>query len=193
MTQKHRETQRTDNFHFILRVISLCSIQALSSRYTLPKNTKMKKSPVIRITKQFGFEAAHVLWGHDGKCKNIHGHNYQLFVTVSGMPVNDVSNPKYGMVLDFSELKTIINELIIKPFDHSLIVNENIPLFKQSETVKLPGKTIPLPYQPTCENMVADFANRIKSKLPKHIKLHSLKLYETPAACAEWHTSDNQE
>ena len=38
----------------------------------------------IRITKQFSFETGHALYGYDGKCKNIHGHSYQLFVTVIG-------------------------------------------------------------------------------------------------------------
>ncbi len=153
----------------------------------------MGNSSVIRITKQFNFEASHVLWGHDGKCKNVHGHSYQLYVTLTGKPVDNADNPKYGMVMDFSELKDIINELIIDPFDHSLIVNENTPLYESGEIRKLLGKIVPLPYQPTCENMVADFAGRIKSKLPKHIEIHSLKLYETPTACAEWHASDNPE
>ena len=61
--------------------------------------------PNIRITKKFRFEAAHALYGYDGKCKNIHGHNYNLFVTVIGVPVNESTNVKYGMVMDFSDLK----------------------------------------------------------------------------------------
>ena len=41
----------------------------------------------IRITKQFTFEAGHALYGYDGKCKNLHGHSYKLFVTVAGSPI----------------------------------------------------------------------------------------------------------
>ena len=49
---------------------------------------------MIRITKQFNFETAHALYGYDGKCKNIHGHNYKLSVTVVGAPIEDKSHPK---------------------------------------------------------------------------------------------------
>ena len=62
---------------------------------------------VIRITKDFRFETGHALYGYDGKCKNIHGHNFKLSVTVTGGPITDKSHPKYGMVIDFSYLKKI--------------------------------------------------------------------------------------
>lgn len=60
---------------------------------------------VIRITKQFTFETAHALYGYDGKCRNVHGHSYKLSVTVIGQPITDKSHVKYGMVIDFSDLK----------------------------------------------------------------------------------------
>ena len=153
----------------------------------------MKTLQQIRVTKQFSFEAAHLLWGHDGKCKNIHGHSYQLHVTLIGKAVNDKNNPKYGMVMDFSEIKNIVGELIIKPFDHSLMVNENAPLNKSGEAKKLAGRIMPLPYQPTCENLIADFANRLSSKLKGPVKLYSLLLRETPSSYAEWYASDNKD
>ena len=59
---------------------------------------------VIRLTKEFSFEAAHALDGYDGPCREIHGHSYRLFVTVKGTPAEDASNPKCGMVLDFGVL-----------------------------------------------------------------------------------------
>ena len=61
----------------------------------------------IRITKKFTFEAGHALYGYDGKCKNVHGHSYKLYVTVIGVPITDKDNVKYGMVIDFSDLKSI--------------------------------------------------------------------------------------
>ena len=64
----------------------------------------------IRITKKFDFEAGHALFGYDGKCKNIHGHSYKLFVTVIGEPINDSSHIKNGMVIEFGDLKTILNQ-----------------------------------------------------------------------------------
>ena len=151
----------------------------------------MERSPEVRITKQFDFEAAHILWGYDGRCKNIHGHSYMLYVTIIGKPIEDHKNPKFGMVMDFSELKSIVNETSIKPLDHSLMIMENTPVHKSIKTSNLINKIVSLPYQPTCENMIVDFAHKIKSKLPNNIRLHSLRLHETSTAYAEWHASDN--
>ena len=61
----------------------------------------------IRITKKFRFEAAHALYGYDGKCKNIHGHNYKLFVTVIGAPVNDTVMQR-NIAMDFGDLKRLL-------------------------------------------------------------------------------------
>ncbi len=153
----------------------------------------MNPLPNIRITKQFRFEAAHALGGYDGTCKNIHGHSYLLYVTLIGKPINKVDHPKYGMVMDFTELKDIVYDLIIKHFDHSLLIKEDAKLCNSTGISNLIGKITPLPYQPTCENMVADFACKIKKSLPSHIKLHSIRLHETDTAYAEWYASDNPE
>ena len=149
----------------------------------------MKK---IRITKKFRFEAAHTLYGYDGKCKNIHGHNYKLFVTVIGSPTSDSSNVKFGMVMDFDDLKKIVKSEIIKEFDHSVIFNKNSPHKKLADDlIKNGHKVVLADYQPTIEEMIIDFANKISSKLPVEIKLHSLKLEETETSYSEWFAADN--
>ena len=89
----------------------------------------MKKSPVIRITKEFKFEMAHALKDYDGPCRNIHGHSYEMKVTVSGTPVDDKNNPKLGMVMDFGDLKKIVRETIIEVFDHALVLQDNYPYY----------------------------------------------------------------
>ena len=76
----------------------------------------MEKMPLIRITKEFKFEMAHALKGYDGPCQNIHGHSYELKVTVSGNPIVDESNPKLGMVMDFGDLKNLANNDLIGVF-----------------------------------------------------------------------------
>ena len=146
----------------------------------------------IRITKKFRFEAAHALYGYDGKCKNIHGHNYNLFVTVIGIPIKNISNVKCGMVMDFGDLKEIVNNEIIEKFDHSVIFNKNTPHEKLANDLVNDGhKVVMADYQPTIEEMVMDFANKISSKLPDKIKLHSLKLEETETSYSEWFAADN--
>jgi 6-pyruvoyltetrahydropterin/6-carboxytetrahydropterin synthase len=147
---------------------------------------------IIRVTREFTFEMAHVLWNYDGPCRNVHGHSYRLFVTISGVPINDIRNPKNGMVIDFADLKNIVQKEIISVFDHAVSVSkdfdrEKLELFKETF-----GNTVILDYQPTCENLVADLAQRIKKLLTSGVQLHSLKLYETAKSYAEWFAADNE-
>lgn len=146
----------------------------------------------IRITKQFSFETGHALYGYDGKCRNVHGHSYKLSVTVIGQPISDASNVKYGMVIDFSDLKKIVKEEIVDIFDHATVFNKNTPHVELAKELKDRDHNVLLVnYQPTSEMMVIDFAEKIKRRLSKNIKLHSLKLQETETSFAEWHASDN--
>ena len=146
----------------------------------------------IRITKQFSFETGHALYGYDGKCKNVHGHSYKLSVTVIGKPITDNSNVKFGMVIDFTDLKKIVKEEVVDQFDHATVFNKNTPHIELArELQSRDHHVILVEYQPTSENMVIDFANRIKSRLPNGIALHSLKLQETETSFAEWFQEDN--
>lgn len=146
----------------------------------------------IRITKEFSFETGHALYGYDGKCRNVHGHSYKLSVTVIGQPVSDPQEVKLGMVIDFGDLKKIVKEHVVDPFDHATVFNKNTPHIELAHELETRGhKIILADYQPTSENMVVDFAKKISAKLPNSIKLHSLKLRETQTAFAEWYASDN--
>ena len=82
---------------------------------------------LIRITKEFKFETGHALFGYNGLCKNVHGHSYKLSVTLIGTPITDSNHVKYGMVMDFGDLKKIVNETIVAPFDHATVLNINSP------------------------------------------------------------------
>ena len=133
---------------------------------------------VIRLTKEFSFEAAHALDGYDGPCREIHGHSYRLFVTVKGTPAEDASNPKCGMVLDFGVLKRIVS------------ASESGEEFFRVLAERF-GNVVTVGYQPTCENMLGDFAARIAARLPEGVALHSLRLHETATSFAEWFAEDN--
>jgi 6-pyruvoyltetrahydropterin/6-carboxytetrahydropterin synthase len=146
----------------------------------------------IRITKEFSFETGHALYGYDGKCKNVHGHSYKLSVTVIGVPISDRSNVKFGMVIDFSDLKKIVKEEIVDHFDHATVFNQTTPHIElANELINRGHHVILVDYQPTSENMVVDFAQKIKDRLPNNIELHSLKLQETETSYAQWFASDN--
>ncbi len=146
----------------------------------------------IRITKQFSFETGHALYGYDGKCRNVHGHSYKLAVTVIGKPIYDSNNVKFGMVIDFSDLKKIVKEEIVNIFDHATVFNKNTPHVELAKELENRGHNVLLvDYQPTSEMMVVDFSKKIKKRLPENIKLHSLKLQETNSSYAEWYACDN--
>jgi len=146
----------------------------------------------IRITKQFSFETGHALYGYDGKCKNVHGHSYKLSVTVSGKPIDDNTNVKFGMVIDFGDLKKIVNEEVVDLFDHATVFNKNTPHIELAKELKDRGHHVILvDYQPTSEMMVIDFAAKIKARLPDNIKLHAIKLQETDTSFAEWFAHEN--
>jgi 6-pyruvoyltetrahydropterin/6-carboxytetrahydropterin synthase len=147
---------------------------------------------LIRITKEFRFEAAHALQGYDGPCKNIHGHSYKLSVTIVGEPVSDVNSPKKGMVMDFGELEKIIRKSVIDPFDHSFILNSDYPVEDFNRSGEAFSNVILVGYQPTSENLLIDIAGRIKNLLPSNARLHSLRLRETSTSFAEWFAEDNE-
>ncbi|UII77745.1 6-carboxytetrahydropterin synthase [Flagellimonas sp. HMM57] len=146
----------------------------------------------IRITKQFSFETGHALYGYDGKCRNVHGHSYKLSVTVIGTPITDTTHVKLGMVVDFGDLKKIVKEEIVDKFDHATVFNKNTPHVELAKELSERGHNVILAnYQPTSENMVIDFAEKIKNRLPEDIKLHAIKLQETETSFAEWFAADN--
>ena len=144
---------------------------------------------MIRITKEFKFEMAHALHAYDGLCKNIHGHSYRLWVTIKGKVRNENDHIKDGMVMDFGVLKEIVKREIIDKYDHSLVLNANSP----HALIDLSAfeKVFYLPYQPTSENLVTDFAFKIKSKLPQGVELTKVVLSETETSFAEWNHQDN--
>ena len=144
---------------------------------------------MIRITKAFKLEMAHALHGYDGLCKNIHGHSYKLWVTIRGKIRNEKGHQKDGMVMDFDVIKQIVQPEIIDKYDHSLVLNANSP-HAQIDFFAF-EKVFYLPYQPTSENLVLDFANRIKSKLPERVDLYKVVLSETATSFAEWNSKDN--
>ena len=145
----------------------------------------------VRVTKEFGFEMAHALWNYDGPCRNVHGHSYRLYVTVIGEPINSQTDPKHGMVIDFGDLKKIVKTTIINKFDHSVVISKEAPHHLLQNIEQMFEKYDVMDYQPTCENLVVDFAGRLMEKLPEHLKLFSLRLVETDTSYAEWYAEDN--
>lgn len=147
---------------------------------------------IIRLTKEFTFEAAHALEGYDGACRELHGHSYRLYVTVKGRPSERDDDPKQGMVMDFGVLKRIVHEEVVARLDHALLLRctpaSEALVATLSERF---SNIVACDWQPTCENLLADFAARIAPRLPEGVALHALRLYETATSYAEWFAEDN--
>lgn len=146
----------------------------------------------IRITKSFDFEMAHALWDYDGSCSNIHGHSYKLLVTLIGDIIRESNNPKDGMVIDFGDLKKIVANAIIGDFDHSLVISSKADLNSISSSKQMFNRVRIVDFQPTCENLLVFFVEKIRAVLPADIVLFSLKLIETASSYAEWYADDNR-
>lgn len=139
---------------------------------------------MLKVAKEFSFDMAHLLDGHDGKCQNLHGHTYKLQVIVSGE--TEDNGAKKGMVIDFADLKRAVNELIISPMDHAFIYDQS----SERETKiaqllqQLNSKTFALPMRSTAENLAQFIFQRLQENVGFH--LHSIRLWETPTSFAEY-------
>lgn len=138
----------------------------------------------FKTVKQFTFDMAHMLDGHDGKCKNLHGHTYILQVEVSG-DLHE-SGAKRAMVMDFSDLKSIVQEYILNKMDHAFIYDVNSERESQIAEllVKLNSKVYGIPVRTTAEAMAQHIYQVLKhqAKLP----VSSIRLWETPSSYCEY-------
>jgi len=151
----------------------------------------MKHNEIVRVTKLFSFDMAHALEGYDGPCRHIHGHTYHLSVTILGRIMCEEGHPKNGMVMDFSDFKKIVNEQVVRQFDHALVLSKHSPLAQLVAFNKQYNNVIYTEYQPSCENLLIDFKERISFHLPEPLILQTIRLDETPTSYAEWHRGDN--
>lgn len=121
----------------------------------------------VQITKTFEFAAAHYLEHHGGKCQQLHGHTYRLEVTVEGAPQPVL--PEFsgsGMIMDFGELKKIVNKTIGPKLDHRNL-NESFPTY------------------PTAELLAVQIFETLVWELPHGVSIARVRLYETSTSYAE--------
>lgn len=137
---------------------------------------------MITLTKIFRFETAHALYGYAGSCSHIHGHSYELHVTVSSRS-DEAYIPGQGFILDFKEIKQIVSELVISKYDHALLsaayVNAN-PFLCSAKNLVLMNA------EPTAENMLIDIRETLVPAMPETVCLEELKLFETADSYATW-------
>ncbi len=141
----------------------------------------------MKVVKTFTFDSSHLLDGHDGKCKNLHGHTYKLEVEVSGSLHDD--GPKEGMVIDFSDLKAVVKEQVVDKMDHAFLYNR---LNERESAIAslLEGwnlKTYPLEQRTTAEVMSRHIFRLLQDK---GLPVTRVRLWETPNSYSEYDEYD---
>ena len=141
------------------------------------------------ITRRLEFDAGHRIPDHKSQCRHLHGHRYALEITLAGDVIRRDGDAANGMVMDFSEVKTLANRHLVDAWDHAFLAYAgDAPVidFLQS----LPGhKTVILDCVPTAENLAA-MAFRIldavyQDTYGNHLRLQRVRLYETPNCWAD--------
>lgn len=147
----------------------------------------------LTATKEFTWDMAHMLEGHLGLCKNVHGHTYKMHVTVESRNPAGVmtSGPSAGMVCDFKDLKNVVKELIVDPLDHAFMYNmeSEDPVERRIAQilVETDRKTVPVDYRPTAENMARSFYTSLDLAFEnKPYKLVEVTVWETPTSFARY-------
>ena len=127
---------------------------------------------------------AHAIHGYAGACKNIHGHSYELHVTLTS--VNDTNDfiPAPGFVIDFKEIKKLVNITLTELFDHKLILSRDF--LQENPSLSSQENLVIWQAEPSAENILLYIKQTLCKKLPAEIQLAHLKLYETKNSYAEW-------
>lgn len=120
----------------------------------------------FNISKKFKFDAAHMVYEHFGKCKNLHGHTYVVEVFVNKGTIDSNS----GVIIDYYHLNQIVKPLI-EELDHSFMVYVNDPLQNSIGALLLNvgiKKVVKFDFQTTAENLAYYFCKKIKEEFVKN-------------------------
>ena len=139
---------------------------------------------MLRLTKIFYFEMAHAIHGYKGACKHIHGHSYELHVSVCSTNTFTAFIPAPGFMIDFKEIKKLVNTAVIEKFDHKLLVS--IDYLSENPSLSTHENLVTWENEPTAENMLLYIKKMLQEQLPDKIKLVHLRLFETKDSYAEW-------
>ena len=138
----------------------------------------MASKRMVYVTRKMHFNAAHKLynpaWDEEknnevfGKCanRNWHGHNFDLYVTVKGVP-----NENTGFVMDLKKLKVVLEEKVVSKLDHSNL-NMDVDFLEN--------------IMPSIENIAIKIWDQIVNDLPSGVELHCVKLFETENQYVEY-------
>ena len=132
---------------------------------------------MYKVSKEFNIACAHRLYGYEGDCKNLHGHNYKIIVTY-----NIIELDKDGIAIDFKEIKNKVGKWLDDLWDHATLVNsEDDELLEFLKTQKMRFYTFF--GNPTAEKMCHELLIYFSS-------MYSVKIYETETSYVEVYQDD---
>lgn len=141
-----------------------------------------------RISKEIEFDAGHRVPSHGSKCRNPHGHRYRIRVTCLGAIINDPGAPDDGMLIDFGDLKVMMNSQIHDVLDHGFICHHDDPLLGMLRSSPEGWHVISFPYVPTAENIARwsweQLDQPIRTRFREGLRLDEIAVWETPTSVA---------
>ena len=141
------------------------------------------------ITTRLEFVAGHRIPNHKSNCKNLHGHRYAIEVTVTGPIHDDSKSSDFGMVIDFSDVKKIIKDLVVDRWDHAFIVYQDDKEIVNFLNTLPNHKTVIFPVVPTAENMASQayliLSIEFNKRFNHQLKIKQIRMYETPNSWAD--------
>ena len=148
----------------------------------------------MKIVKIIQWDMGHRVMNHRSVCKGLHGHRYKAEICVEGDIVSESGVSEEGMVVDFADIKKIANSIIQEKLDHAFMVWEKdielLDFFQNSKG----HKPVIVPFTSTAENVAAYIFNELDGKFNDAfgtgLRLHSVKLWETPTSCAIFGVED---
>lgn len=141
--------------------------------------------PQVVVTKIFTFESSHQLVNHKAKCANVHGHSYKLEVSLRGPVIGEENKSDAGFVMDFTDLKAVVKQLIVDPMDHAFLAQGNEPILPV--LLESGSKVYHLGFRSTCENMAMYICHVLKKE---NVPVNSVKIWETATGWAEAFADD---
>lgn len=136
------------------------------------------------ITRRLEFDAGHRIPNHASQCRHLHGHRYALEITLSGEIIRTEGAAEQGMVMDFSDVKTVANTVLVDHWDHAFLVYQGDRAVMEFLASLPEHKTVVLPVVPTAENLAAEAFRILDAAYldtyGNQLRLQRVRLYETP-------------
>ena len=144
---------------------------------------------MLTITRKLEFDAGHRIPDHKSQCRNLHGHRYTLEITLVGQVIEQEGSSDNGMIMDFSDVKSLAKIHLVDVWDHAFIVYEKDQAVRDFLATIPDHKTVIIEHIPTVENLARTAFSILRSAFKDHygtgLRLHKLVLHETPNCWAE--------